>query len=364
MLFGACTVEPATTDTTSTTVSSTTSTRALPAGTLFGFFPFPAGTSSEAVNAHFQDLSEHGDVVLLQPNVPWEDFQAGIAGESGSRDNLRNLAILAKAHGLGTIVVVDPLNGLDRKQFFGLPESWEPSFSNPDVRSAMSNFALWVVRELKPKYLGLSSEINTYLATHPDDAASYMSLYREIYSAIKAEAPDTLVFVTFQWELVNDASLANFEAGIAPEPDWGQIERFEPSLDVWAISSYPFVAFPTGADIPDDYYGRLLSRTTKPLAVAEGGFLSRPTGPFPGDPVSQADQIAAVHDQIGDRLDFWIHLVLDDFDPDAIGEPMREQGHSQDDVISLGIFSSIGLRGLDSNPRPALELWDGYRAAR
>ncbi len=96
--------------------------------------------------------------------------------------------------------MVNALNGLNRREFFGLPEGWEPSFANPDVRAAFGNFTLWIMREFEPRYLGLASEINTYIDAHPEDGQDYLSLYEETYDRVKAEFPETQIFVTFQWD--------------------------------------------------------------------------------------------------------------------------------------------------------------------
>ncbi len=76
------------------------------------------------------------------------------------------------------------------------------------------------------------------------------------------------------------------------------------------------------------------------------------------------DQLISVHDQIGSRLDFWINLILDDFDPAAIADPMRDQGRSETDISTLGLFASIGLRENDGTPKPAMAVWDSYRGDR
>jgi hypothetical protein len=144
--------------------------------------------------------------------------------------------------------------------------------------------------------------------------------------------------------------------------NWDQVEAFEPELDLWAISSYPFIAFPSADAIPDDYYTPLLTRTDKPLAVGEGGFTSRPIGPFSGTPDDQVGYLTALHDQIGARLAFWIYLLLNDFDPEKYAEAMRDQGLGQDDIETLGLFAAVGLRQADGTPKPALEVWDGWRA--
>jgi hypothetical protein len=196
-------------------------------GTAYGFFPSPPEASSESVLNHFEALGEHADFILIQPNIPWEDFLDGVEGESQERENLVNQTILAQINGLDWIFVVDPLNGLNRREFFGLPEGWEASFANPDVRQAFTNFTLWIVQEFKPRYLGLASEINTYMDAHPDDSPNYLSLYQEVYAKVKAEAPDTQVFVTFQWGDLNNLFPGAEEGRQTYQTNWDQYRNEE-----------------------------------------------------------------------------------------------------------------------------------------
>jgi len=329
--------------------------------TAYGFFPSPPEGTLESILNHFRDMGEHADFILIQPNIPWEDFLGGIEGESQPRTDLRNQTVLAQQNGLEWVFVVDPLNGLNRREFLGLPEGWEPGFANPDVRAAFTNFTLWVVREFSPRYLGLASEINTYLDAHPEDAEKYLSLYQETYDRVKAEAPETQIFVTFQWDDLNNMFAPAAEGRPAGQTNWEQVEAFEPRLDLWAISSYPYFAFPTGEGIPADYYTPLLERTDKPLAVAEGGWTTQPLGPIQGDEQDQVGYLQAVHDQLGDRLDFWVYLVLTDFNMDSYAEIMRQQGRPESDVEGLSMFASVGLQHFDGAPKPALAVWDAFR---
>ncbi|MBN1429497.1 MAG: hypothetical protein JXB07_14075 [Anaerolineae bacterium] len=334
--------------------------------TLYGFFSSPPEISVESVVATYEAISEHGDVVLLQQNIPWKDFvdsanaQPETEAQPSPITDIHNQYVLAHQNGLEVIFVVDPLNGLDRSEFLGLPFGWEASFANPKVRAAFTNYTLRIVREFHPRYLGLGSEINTYADSYPADFPNYQSLYHEVYQLVKAEAPDTQIFVTFQWEELNNL-IPGLAQGEPYEPNWGQMEDFEPELDVWVISSYPFVVFGSGADIPEDYYSPLLTRTLKPLAVAEGGFSSRPAGPAPGTPQDQVDYVNAIHDQIdGDRMTFWIYLILTDINLDSYAGVMRQHGRGGD-VNTLGMFTSVGLCDIDGTPKPALEVWDGFR---
>jgi len=329
--------------------------------TAFGFFPSPPEPNLESVLSHFQALGEHADFVLLQPNVPWDDFAAGEPAESQRLTDLRNQVTLAHANGLDTVFVVDPLNGLNRQEFMGLPGDWTPSFATEQVRVAFTAFSLWIAREFEPRYLGLASEINTYADAHPDDFAHYLSLYQETYAAIKAMSPETQVFVSFQWEDLNNLIEAASEGRQPYQTNWDQVEAFEPQLDLWVISSYPFVAFQSGAAIPADYYTPLLSRTDKPLAVAEGGYTAEPIGPFPGRAQDQVDYLESIHAQIGSRLRFWVYLLLNDFDAEAYADAMRRQGLGEDDVETLGLFQAVGLRQADGTAKPGLAVWDSYQ---
>jgi hypothetical protein len=107
----------------------------------------------------------------------------------------------------------------------------------------------------------------------------------------------------------------------------------------------------------------LLARTDKPLAVAEGGFISEPVSGLQGSPPDQVAYLNAIHDQIGGRLVFWIYLILDDFNLDSYAGWMRAHG-SAADVGTRGLFASVGLRRQDGTPKPALAVWDAFRSAK
>jgi hypothetical protein len=328
--------------------------------TAYGFFPSPPEVSLQSVFDTYKAIGQHGDVVLLQQNIPWTDFTKGADVSSANITDIHNQYILAHQNGLDAVFVVDPLNGLNRREFAGLPFGWKASFANPQVRAAYTNFTLRIVREFHPRYLGLASEINTYQDTHPDDFQNFLSLYNSVYDQVKAEAPNTQIFVTFQWEELNNL-MPSVAHGKANTINWDEIEQFEPKLDVWAISSYPFVIYKSGADIPADYYSPLLARTTKPLAVAEGGFTSAPVGQASGTPQDQVDYVTAIHSQIGGpRLAFWIYLLINDFNLDSYARIMKQKGQNAD-INTLGMFASVGLTTSDRTPKPALQVWDGFR---
>lgn len=331
--------------------------------TAYGFFPSPPEPTFTSILTHFKDMGEHADFILIQPHIPWQDFLDGASDQAQSAEDIRNQVRLARQQGLAVAFVVDPLNGLNRRELFGLPGDWQATFANPDVRAAFMNFSLWLAREFEPHYLGLASEINTYMDAHPQDVEHYLSLYRETYDAIKSTSSNTNVFVTFQWDDLRNMFPQAAEGRAPGQINWEQVELFEPALDVWAISSYPYFVFNGGEPIPADYYTPLLARTEKPLAVAEGGFSSRPVGPIQVDQNDQAAYLQAVHDQLGGRLSFWVYILLNDLNMKAIAPEMGTQGRSQRDIDTFSLFASVGLRQQDGTPKAALALWDTLRKA-
>ncbi len=322
--------------------------------TIYGFFPSPPDATEKSVLRHFFHLEKHADFILIQTNIPWLDFVESSEGDSQSRTDLENQVLLAKIYDLEWIFVVDPLNGLNRREFKGLPEDWEANFANPDVRNAFKHFTFWIVDEFNPRYLGLASEINTYMDAHPADSENYLSLYKEVYEEVKARSPETQVFVTFQWDDLNNMFPSVSEGRPAYQTNWDQVDIFDPYLDLWVISSYPYFIYQHGREIPADYYARLADATDKPLAVAEGGFTSS------RDPDDQTAYLEAIHDQLGDRLTFWVYLILSDLNMDHIPEMLREQGMPEEDIQTLSQFATIGLMEVDGTPKPALETWDRY----
>jgi hypothetical protein len=63
-------------------------------------------------------------------------------------------------------------------------------------------------------------------------------------------------------------------------------------------------------------------------------------------------------------MKFWVNTLLNDFNLDSYGDFMRNQGRDPNDALMLGNFAYIGLRNFDGSPKPALEIWDGFRAGR
>jgi len=327
--------------------------------TAYGFTTSSPEITSESFMATLESVGRHGDVILVMPQIPWAEFVDSEDAESTTIQQMKGTLAIAERNGLEAIFVIDPLQAFDRGKIATFPPSMAGSdFSTPAVRQAFTNFALRLVREFEPYYLGLGSEVNTYADAQPDDFENYLSLYRETYSAVKREMPDTQVFVTFQWEDLN--SVGPFAGDSPGRIKWEIVESFEPELDVWVISTYPYFAFDANNPIPEDYYSPLLSQTAKPLAIGEGGYLSENAGAFFGSPERQVAYLEKLDSQIGERLAFWIYLIIDDFNVEAYARHLTDHG-SPADVEAVALFGTLGLRSYTGEPKPALETWDELR---
>jgi len=106
------------------------------------------------------------------------------------------------------------------------------------------------------------------------DAAfrNFQSLYFEAYDAVKEMSPSTLVFPTFQYEDLQGI----LRTGESTLPGWSLVTRFEPKIDVLAISSFPGFVYKSAAEVPSEYYRQLRGRFQMPIAFVSVGWSSAP----------------------------------------------------------------------------------------
>ncbi len=196
------------------------------------------------------------------------------------------------------------------------------TLANPAWRNAYKEAAIDVVRAARPFYLSLGNEVNRWYekyganASDPNGFQNYVSLYSEIYDAVKELSPQTNVFCTFVREVVAE----NREA------DLSALNLFEPSkMDVLIFISYSYAlpGIDRPDDIPDDYYARILDYMPgKPFGLSE--FAWAALEEFGGEQ-AQVDFVFEVAGRLtagqGINLEFlgWPWLAaLDEEDPVAL----------------------------------------------
>jgi len=218
-----------------------------------------------------------------------------------------------------------------------------------------------VVRVFHPRYLGLASEINTYADAHPDDFVNFVDLCNQTPAAIMAESPDRRAFVTFQWEDLDNLSIIS-EGKPAYQIDWDEADACAPQLEVWAISSYPFVR---GLRRRRPGPHRLLHPPLEPHGRTRGG--------GGGRLVVRRHCSLPWFDRRSDRIHVrgrdpaWrpynvlIYLVLQDFNAGAYRPLLDAQGFGSQ-VDTLGWFQSVGLQTYDGASKPGVAVWDSIGA--
>ncbi len=142
-------------------------------------------------------------------------------------------------------------------------------------------------------------------ANDPDGFQHFVSLYEEVYDAVKGISPQTKVFCTFAREIVSENREADLEVLSMFNPD---------KVDLLVFTSYPYAVkgINSTSDIPDDYSRALRYIPNKPMGFSEVGW---PSIEFFGGERGQADFIQEVAGRLtrgqGIRLELlgwaWLH---------------------------------------------------------
>lgn len=246
------------------------------------------------------------NVLLLQDPFYYIDFVNEEIPNSLRTQDEQGKKNLTDATGLLVYYAMDTI-----KQRIALGTEVGDSFSDPSVRRAFKRGALYYLQLYQPQFMALGIEVNYYYIAEPEDFKNYVSLYKEPYDEVKKISPQTKVFVTFQYEALQD-----LQDGFSEY--WDILDKFGDKLDYLAISTHPY--YPKGeiisspADLPLDYFSKLRQKSVKPIIIAETGWSS-----FPKIDGSEEEQLEYLDIVIGnsDRLDMplivWINLFDTDY---------------------------------------------------
>ena len=269
-------------------VGSTTNRAASFVITGTGVAPTPANfpaSSAQDLQAVFGLSNQVGRYVVFI--YPW------------SQSNLVDAARLAvqesRASGLIPIIAVSPtvLGGF--RSTYDVPDSVRTavgagslSMSNPVVRDAFKATVLQLAN-LQPDYLCVATEINMMAFVDMQEYSQFAQTYSWMYPDIKSAAPNTKIFVSFQWDIYRILDQSEPDKVAAHTQ---LIDMFRPSLDVVAFTSYPSNHFATVADMPSSYYSDLKqhTQTTDEVMFMEIGW---PTV-LAGDEATQANFVNAL----------------------------------------------------------------------
>lgn len=205
---------------------------------------FPDHTAEDVADM-FRLGAEVGNLAVIR--IPWNDPNLMTA--------IRVMTDLASQQGLTPVIQLSPFKADGLKgASLEVPRDvssagGRASFANPAIAEAYAKVALDVA-ELTPPYLALATDLNLLHLSDPAEYAAFAGVYRNVYERIKKVAPKTRVFVTFQWDAMQQRDARANRA---------LIDALLPRLDVLAVSSDPIKLYerqgPEG--IPADYYDRL-----------------------------------------------------------------------------------------------------------
>lgn len=309
-----------------------------------GLSSLPPELTEESYAQTFELAASAGEVILIQHTPPWHDMLAGGLSDDTVQTTQRETG-LAQEYGLDVFVAIDPTDAsTGRSQLADLPpEVSGAGFADEEVRRAFIAYAQYVAENYQPKYLALGVEINSYQRHHPEDFEQFVILYHEAYEAVKELSPQTLVFTTFQLEELQ---------GLLPVDDpyptqWHLIRRFEPRVDMLAVSSYPGLVYTQPDEIPAAYFIKLASYTDRPVAISGMGYSSEP-GANGTDSDTEEHQAIFLRRALDSAQQLGMPLVIwfVGQDPTFTGEPPFDR------------LQSIGLRRQDGTAKPAWLVWE------
>ncbi len=318
---------------------------------LMGVSSVPTDPSDESYRSGFRFAGQAGDIVLIQRAPPWEDFLPGAKISERTERLTRFEKEQAKANNLRLFLAIDPTDPDDRGRLAAVPDELRGrDFSDNRVRAAFIAYAKYLALNYKPDYLALGVEVDMYFRRR-DSAAfqTFLSLYFEAYDAVKQVSPDTLVFPTFQYEdLTGRLPVADAQS----QPLWPLVNRFEPKIDLIAVSTFPGFVFPKAADIAPDYYRQLSGQFSKPLAFVSSGWSSQSEASAAAD--SDGEQAAFMERLLADARWLAAKLVIWYLGRDSTVKP-------------AGGFTPLASAGLirpDGAAKPAWGIWLSELSAR
>ncbi len=316
-----------------------------------GFFLTPSTPTVDATIALVPEMAKVADYAMIQRDVPWTRIVAGDSFDKIIDDEYVELVKYLRGNGLKIVLLVDPLDGLNRRD--ESPEAVKngKTLLDADTRAIHAGWVKELVARIKPDYIGLASEINT-LAAHGDKTLyeDIKSMCNELAPQLRQISPSSRIFVSFQ---VDDA----WEVGPFPKTGVDQFALAKDfDVDAIGLSSYPGFVYSDPSQIPDDYYQRFADVTGKPLLMAEGGWSSA------GGPNFTPEKEAAYYQREFQLLDgvhaeLAILLLYNDLD---LSDPAW--GLTPDRQATLQNFANMGIVDIHGSPKPAYAVWQSVFA--
>ena len=322
-------------------------------GFRMGFSAFAPKFDAATVLTVINQWSTRGDAALFHQSPPWQALLAGATADSAVRFQMEGLAQIYRGKNLPIFVTIDVTDGLNRAAEAPELVAARRSITEPAVQALYRQYVSAVSRIIRPTYIGLAAETNLIrlaaarpvydaLVRMTNDAAA------ELQRASSASIPYVSVQVETAW-----GGLQGTNQYLGVEADFGDF----PFIRALGLSSYPYFVYRDPADLPEDYYLRLLNGRDMPNMLVEGGWTSASVGSVQSDAQKQARYVIR-HALLLERAKSiaWMPLFFTDLDPAAFGP--------QPPGSVLPLFVHLGLVDTQLRAKAALAPWDSLFALR
>ncbi len=317
---------------------------------LMGFSAIPPTPDTTLLLQTLTLSSAHADAGLVQLEIPWATLLSGIPADSEVRTVRLPLVNYYRGTAHKVVVALDVTDGLNRAAEAPELVNTGRSLTDTMVQRLYFEYVAAVDSILHPDYLSLAAETNLVRLIAP--APLYDAVVGVANAAAtrrRAAGSTTPLLVSVQVETAWGGLQGGAFAGIARD-----LADF-PFIDALGLSSYPYLAnFAGPADLPLDYYARLVQGTSLPVLVLEGGWSSAPVSASSATPAVQAEYLArqarlldATH-AVGLFQITFTDINLSLFPPAT--------------ATALTPFAHLGLVDSMLGPKPALASWDSVLA--
>lgn len=312
-----------------------------------GFSAIPPRNDLTVALASLNLWATRADAGIMHLSIPWTVLLGGTAAETEVRTVQLPLAQFYRGHGFALMVTLDPTDGLNRAQEDPALIAAGRSIADTAIQRLYRTYVTAIDTILHPDYLGLAAETNLIRAAAPDAVyAAVVTMTNDAAAEQRGLGTTSRLYVSVQVEVAWGRL-----AGAGPYVGIAQDRADFPFIDAIGLSSYPYLAgFADPADLPDDYYSRLVEPPQLAVMVVEGGWPSMSAGTFVTSPSKQAQYLHR-QGQLLDRAAAIGVFQLTFTDIDLVASPPPPGS-------ILPLFATLGLVDTALIPKPSLASWD------
>ena len=309
-----------------------------------GFSDVPWALTDLATRQTYDLAANYGEVIVVQRPPSWADFVPGARASDATRLELTTIRDAAKSRDLRVAIVLDPFDPTARDRLQRLPVNYAgKDLSQPELRQAFVQEAVFIAKTLRPAYLVLGNEVNATFERNPGTYLAFVATYKEAYDAVKAASPETLVFPSFQYE-----ELLGVIPDLPPHPPrWQLLKDYQGKMDLLGITTFPSFAFNVARKVPPTYYSAIREQTPLPIAFIGVGYASGP-GRDNLNSSTPAEQRR------------FLQRLFED--ADALASPLvvwfAERDLSFATAPPYDLLASLGLRDIGDRPKESWPLWE------